>query len=135
MYRLVSIAAWLTISCAVALAQSVAPQAETSGQEPTEKVVTTAPGDLSGATLIGASVYNPGNEKIGVVDDVIISAHGNVSAVVIGVGGFLGISEKRVAMPFAALTSGRGDNNMLKFTVDGTKESLKAMPEFKYTGS
>jgi sporulation protein YlmC with PRC-barrel domain len=53
--------------------------------------------------LEGVNVYNQNNERIGEVDDVLVDKQGKVEAVVIGVGGFLGIGERRVAVPFNAL--------------------------------
>ena len=53
--------------------------------------------------LIGTTVVSTNNESIGDVNDVILDRQGQVAGVVIGVGGFLGIGEKDVAVPFRAL--------------------------------
>jgi sporulation protein YlmC with PRC-barrel domain len=53
--------------------------------------------------LDGVNVYNQNNERIGEVDDVLVDKQGRIEAVVIGVGGFLGIGERRVAVPFNSL--------------------------------
>jgi sporulation protein YlmC with PRC-barrel domain len=53
-----------------------------------------------GSKLMGINIYGFNDEKIGDVSDVLLDQQGNVKAVVIGVGGFLGIGEKDVAMPF-----------------------------------
>jgi sporulation protein YlmC with PRC-barrel domain len=53
--------------------------------------------------LDGVNVYNQNNERIGEVDDVLVDKQGKIEAVVIGVGGFLGIGERRVAVPFNSL--------------------------------
>jgi sporulation protein YlmC with PRC-barrel domain len=53
--------------------------------------------------LIGTTVVSANNESIGDVNDVILDRGGQVAGVVIGVGGFLGIGEKDVAVPFSAL--------------------------------
>jgi hypothetical protein len=45
-------------------------------------------------------VYGADNERIGEIDDVILSRDGQIEAIVVGVGGFLGIGEKNVAIPF-----------------------------------
>ena len=50
--------------------------------------------------LIGLSVYNDNNESIGAINDLLTEKDGKVKAVVIGVGGFLGIGEHLVAIPF-----------------------------------
>lgn len=101
----------------------------------TDATLTQSPGDTAISKLIGASVYNTGNEHIGEIEDLIISSNGAVTTVVIGVGGFLGIGEKKVAMPFASLRQEKGDNNLLKVVVPETRESLKAHPDFKYAAN
>lgn len=53
--------------------------------------------------LVGVDVYGSDNAKIGDVSEVLIDGSGNAQAVVIGVGGFLGIGEKSVAVPFGAI--------------------------------
>jgi len=50
--------------------------------------------------LVGLNIYGANNEKIGDVNEVILDRTGNAKAVVVGVGGFLGIGEKNVAIPF-----------------------------------
>lgn len=101
----------------------------------TAPTLTQRPGDIPSSKLIGASVYNTTNDNIGEIEDLIISASGSVSAVVVGVGGFLGIGEKKVAIPFNALRSETGDNTIMKFVIEGTKDNLKSMPDFKYANS
>ena len=58
---------------------------------------------MMASKLIGTSVVSTNNEAIGDVNDVIVDRGGQAMAVVIGVGGFLGIGEKDVAVPFRAL--------------------------------
>ena len=53
--------------------------------------------------LEGVNVYNQSNERIGEINEVLVDKQGKVEAVVIGVGGFLGIGERSVAVPFNAL--------------------------------
>ncbi len=53
--------------------------------------------------LEGINVYNQNNERIGDISEVLVNSQGQVEAVVIGVGGFLGIGERSVAVPFDAL--------------------------------
>jgi PRC-barrel domain len=52
--------------------------------------------------LIGINVYGADNERIGDINEVLVDRQGNADAVVVGVGGFLGIGEKNVALPFNA---------------------------------
>lgn len=79
--------------------------------------------------LIGTSVRGSGEEKLGDINDVIIDRSGRTVAVVIGVGGFLGVGEKDVAVPFSQVEIVPvGDADQL--TLRRTKEELKAAPEF-----
>jgi sporulation protein YlmC with PRC-barrel domain len=87
-----------------------------------------------GSKLIGASIYGPDNKSIGDVNDVLIAKDGRVTAVVVGVGGFLGVGEKNVALPFQALDVQRkADGSAIeKITVSYTKDQLKNAPKFAY---
>ncbi|MEA2724577.1 MAG: hypothetical protein QOH59_2348 [Gemmatimonadales bacterium] len=79
--------------------------------------------------LLEKDVYNDKKEDIGEVEDVVVSPEGKaVSWAIIGVGGFLGIGEKLVAIPMDQLKIDHG-----KFVLKGaSKEALKGMPEFRY---
>ena len=50
--------------------------------------------------VVGVSVYNENNESLGSISDLLMDKSGNIKAVVIGVGGFLGVGEHLVAIPF-----------------------------------
>lgn len=56
-----------------------------------------------GYKMVGLDVYGPNNEKVGDINEILISKDGKIEAFVVGVGGFLGIGEKNVAIPFNAL--------------------------------
>ena len=96
------------------------------------ETMNTAPADSSTVTNVyKQSVYDPQQNKIGTVDDVLLDRSGKVTALIIGVGGFLGAGEKDVAVPFAALkTEKKNDKSYL--TLDATKDSLKAATGYKY---
>jgi sporulation protein YlmC with PRC-barrel domain len=57
-------------------------------------------GNWRASKLVGLSVYNDNNESIGAINDMLTDKDGKIKAVVIGVGGFLGIGEHLVAIPF-----------------------------------
>jgi uncharacterized membrane protein YkoI len=61
------------------------------------------PGQWRGSKLVGLNVYGPENEKVGDINEIIVDQNGKFDAVVIGVGGFLGIGEKDVAVSFGQL--------------------------------
>ena len=80
--------------------------------------------------LIGASVVNEKDEKIGSVDDLIVTPADRVLFAVISVGGFLGINGRLVAVPYSSLTV---DEKGGKVTLPGaTKDALTKMPAFHY---
>ncbi len=75
-----------------------------SGQGGTMSFIEVRPQDQFRASdLMGSRVYGANNENIGEINDVLMDQSGRVHAVVIGVGGFLGIGEKDVAVPMSAL--------------------------------
>jgi len=76
-------------------------------------------------------VYDPNNNKIGAVSDVLVSPDGRVNALILGVGGFLGVGEKDVAVNFDAVKQTKKDNKIY-LTINTTKDELKAAPGFKY---
>jgi sporulation protein YlmC with PRC-barrel domain len=80
--------------------------------------------------LTGATVYSPKDEAIGDVNDVIVSRDGKVDGIVVGVGGFLGIGEKDVAIEMSKIKMAETENG-IKLVLDTTKEELAAAPEFK----
>ncbi len=90
--------------------------------------------DWRGSKLIGSSVYGPDDKSIGDVNDVLIAGDGQVKAVVVGVGGFLGVGEKNVALPLDALSITRKPNSNAidKVTVSYTKDELMKAPKFAY---
>lgn len=78
--------------------------------------------------VLGKTVYNDKNEKIGNVDDIIISPDKSVSYAIIGAGGFLGVAKHDVVIPVSQFKLSGG-----KFVLAGaTKDTLKAMPAFQY---
>jgi sporulation protein YlmC with PRC-barrel domain len=56
-------------------------------------------GDWRASKVVGLSVYNESNEKLGSINDLLMDKSGNIKAVVLGVGGFLGMGEHLVAVP------------------------------------
>lgn len=111
--------------------------------------------------FVGLNVYNANNEKIGDINELLLSKDGQIDQVVIGVGGFLGMGEHNVAMKWNEVkfvsepvksastattttsrnTVGSGATTTSRTTahdypdhamVNSTKDQLKAMPAFKY---
>jgi len=81
--------------------------------------------------LIGSNVYSDAGEKIGDVEDLIVSLDGSVEGVVIGVGGFLGIGEKWVAVKMDSLSTMTDESGTLRLVSSATKTDLEAAEAFK----
>ncbi len=80
-----------------AVAQTSAPTAP-AGQG---QIMTQMPQDLMrGSKLMGIDVYGADNQKIGDVDEVLVDRQGKIHGIVVGVGGFLGIGQKDIAIPY-----------------------------------
>ena len=79
--------------------------------------------------ILGHAVFNDSDEKIGVVDDIIIAPDKQVTYAIIGAGGFLGVARHNVAIRVSQLKVD-GDKLVLP---GATKEALKEAPEFEYS--
>jgi len=93
--------------------------------------MTKAEGHLA-TNLIGENVYNGSGDdanKIGDVNDLVIGPDGKVASIVIGVGGFLGIGEKNVALNYGDIDWAERDGDRW-IVVSATKEQLESMPAF-----
>jgi sporulation protein YlmC with PRC-barrel domain len=148
-------------------ADRAAPAATTSPAGSSSKMM--LKGNWRASKLMGLDVYNEANEKLGDVNEIILDKSGKVSAVVIGVGGFLGMGEHDIAVSMdklkfveepvktsstapattrdtttgtaaapanTATTTRAADANDWApdhAVMSGTKEQLKAMPQFKYS--
>jgi len=111
--------------------------------------------EYSAYKLVGINVYNQGNEKIGEVKDILLEKSGKAEKVILSVGGFLGLGERYVAVPYDQIKwvdePARSASSDTKTTTgsatttsstrkwypdhavyNATKDQLKAMPEFKY---
>jgi sporulation protein YlmC with PRC-barrel domain len=78
--------------------------------------------------VLGKTVYNENNQKVGRIDDLIIAPDSAVSFAIIGAGGFAGVGRHDVAIPVQQIKL-QDD----KFILPGaTKEAIKALPKFEY---
>ena len=71
------------------------------------------------------------DKKIGDVSDILFDKDGKIEAYVVGVGGFLGIGEKDVAVRFEDLKFIRDENNNTKVVLNVSKETLASAPDYK----
>lgn len=124
-----------------------APAASATGTYLTEQ----AENQISVNDFMGKAIYTSDNQSIGDINDLLVANDGGVVAAVVGVGGFLGIGEKNVAIPFDKITITRetasGDaaeaaadgetqaevvaEAEVRLTTTETAESLRNAPEFR----
>lgn len=117
-----------------------APAVETTAPEATAPTSILATGytvvdrDSLATELIGQQVYSSAAadaEHIGSVNNFVIGQNGQVAAVIIGVGGFLGIGEKNVAVNYLELEWVTAEDGTKRFVLPTTKEALQAAPDFE----
>jgi sporulation protein YlmC with PRC-barrel domain len=78
--------------------------------------------------ILGQTVYNEKNEKVGKIADIIIAPDKSVSYAIVGAGGFVGLGRHDVAIPINQLTQQDG-----RIVLAGaTKDAIKALPKFEY---
>ena len=87
-------------------------------------------GQIRATQMDGARVYDRQNQNIGDVKDIILDRDGKVAAVVLNVGAFLGVGGKYVAVPMNDVKVDFDKDNKPHFTVDMTKDQLKAAQAF-----
>ncbi len=133
-------AAGLMLSAAAVLAQTAPAPAPAPAPEAIQGVSTfiarQEPGQWLGENLEDREVYTPDGQGIGEIDDVLFDQSGRVVAVIIEVGGFLGIREKRIAVPMGALefqkpaaTTDNPDNTRVILRLG--KAELESAPAFR----
>ncbi|WP_398469012.1 PRC-barrel domain-containing protein [Tardiphaga sp.] len=138
MKKLAIITASLALLATPALAQSTststtttAPAAATTGAAPAEaKYSTVSKDEMFSSKLKGLNVTNQANETVGEISDLAIK-NNQVDALILSVGGFLGVGERYVAVSPASVKVSLKDDKWVA-SMNTTKDALKAAPEFKY---
>jgi sporulation protein YlmC with PRC-barrel domain len=127
--RFIGTAGLTLVLAAPALSQvtTIAPASPTAASRDQE-VQQMKPDQLRASKMIGRSVYGPEGKAIGDVADLILDRDGRVAQMIIGVGGFLGLGDKPIAVPMGEVKLGAED----RLTVNLTKEQLKAQPRFEF---
>ena len=107
--------------------------AKTVGTAPAEaKFSTVSKDEMFSSKLKGLNVYNQKEESVGEITDIAIKGN-QVDALILSVGGFLGMGEHYVAVSPSSVSVKRDTkNDKWVATMNTTKEALKAAPEFKY---
>jgi hypothetical protein len=87
-----------------------------------------------GSKVIGLTVRNNDDKNIGTIKDIALGHDGAVRAYIVGVGGFLGVGDRYVAVRPSAITFDRDSNNKTWHAkLDATADQLKSAPQFKYS--
>ncbi|MEL6372915.1 MAG: PRC-barrel domain-containing protein [Pseudomonadota bacterium] len=84
---------------------------------------------IRASDLLNLPVYS-GENAIGDINDILLNESGEADRVIIGIGGFLGLGEKNIAVSFSDLTITRNADNELRVTTNMTKKQLNAAPRF-----
>jgi hypothetical protein len=127
------IAAVLGLSAAMAQTNQPPPAATPAPKAPVAGQLTTQPADtLLTRDIVGQTVYQPDETKIGSISDLLLSRDArSVQGFVIGVGGFLGIGERSVALTMDKLKMSSDANGRVKLVMDMKREDLANAPAFK----
>ena len=138
----------LSVAAVALLLSAPAAFAQTSTSPPAGSPAVSAPGqtqfynrqttDMRASYLIGANIKNMQDETVGEINDLVLDKDGKVVAVVVGVGGFLGMGEREVALDYKSLNVKYDPNAMTRagsttIQVNTTKESLKNAPAWTWT--
>jgi len=79
--------------------------------------------------VLGQTVYNEKNEKVGKIDDIIIAPDTTVSFAIVGAGGFVGLGKHDVAIPINQFRQEESGRIVLP---GATKDAIKGLPKFEY---
>jgi len=125
--------ALIAASLAVLASPAFAEEAKTTGTAPADaKFSTLSKDEMFSSKLKGLNVYNQKDEAIGEIAGLAIK-NNQLDALILSVGGFLGIGEHYVAVsPSSVSVRYDSKNNKWLASMNTTKEALKAAPEFKY---
>jgi sporulation protein YlmC with PRC-barrel domain len=125
--------ALITASLALLASPVLAEEAKTVGTAPAEaKFSTVSANEMFSSKLKGLNVYNQKDESVGEITDIAIK-NNTVDALILSVGGFLGVGEHYVAVSPSSVNVKRdAKNDKWVASMNTTKDALKAAPEFKY---
>ena len=131
MKRLAYTSILIALLTSTASVQAQAPQRQGAG--PAARISTSIPASSMTVThWYKQNVYDPGDNKIGEIKDVLVDRDGKITALIVAAGGFLGMGEKDVAVPFNAVQVTSKDNNKWYLVMNSTKDALKNAKGFKY---
>jgi hypothetical protein len=108
----------------------------------TEATTTTTPqwyqrqqGEWRSSKLVGSKVKNNAGDTIGDINEIVLTSDGAAAAAIIGVGGFLGMGEREVAVQFKSLHISKDSSGNDVVKLDTTKDALKNAPVWTWQSS
>jgi len=119
-----------TLAAVTALMIAVSPAAAQTSAAPMTFVDRQNDSEVLGSDFIGTPVTAKDGQQIGKIANLVFDQNGRIELAVIGVGGFLGIGEKDVAVPFDAVKSEVTGGKHV-FVIDATKDQLTAAPTYQ----
>jgi PRC-barrel domain len=125
--------ALMAASLAILASPVLAQESKTTGKaSPEAKFSTVSKDEMFSSKLKGLSVTNQKDETVGEITDIAIKNH-EIDALILSVGGFLGMGERYVAVsPSSVNVHYDAKDNKWLASMNTTKEALKDAPEFKY---
>lgn len=122
----------LAVAALVAAGASGVASAQVAGSSEVgvsvEELRTVAVGWSAKKDILGKTVFNESNQKVGTIDDIIVAPDSAVSYAIVGAGGFVGLDRHNVAIPVRHFRFQGG-----KFVLPGaTQAAIKALPAFQY---
>ena len=118
------------------------PQAATTSSKPAGAptnpnlavATVTSQGGARVSKLIGSAVYNDQNARVGSIDDLIVKDGNRIVIAVVSLGGFLGIGNRLVAVPFDKMHIETNNDDRKIILPGATKDTMSALPTFTYGG-
>jgi sporulation protein YlmC with PRC-barrel domain len=90
------------------------------------------PADMRMSKLIGTEIRNLQDENVGEIEDIILENGTTMRAIIVGVGGFLGLGERYVAVDPSSITISRNQDGDVEAVLNSTREDLRNAPEFRF---
>lgn len=88
--------------------------------------------DIRASALVGTNIYNAQNETVGEIEDIILDQSHKMKAVIVSVGGFLGLGSRYVAVAPEQIMMTRDGAKTMRITMNTTRDQMKQAPEFNY---
>jgi sporulation protein YlmC with PRC-barrel domain len=90
------------------------------------------PTDMRMSQLIGSDIRNLENDDVGEIEDIIFDHNRNLRAVIVSVGGFLGIGQRQVAIDPSSIVVSRNEDGDVEAVMNTTRDDLRNAPEFRF---